>query len=344
MFLGSSSISGVTGRFVGGCLAHFNDEYLLLDSTPASPRLIRLKATLVMGDAVPSVSVVSSLELPLSGQYYGVGVSRGAVVLLRAKGVICEDGRIAVAELLTVDVESGSVLDIEEVYSYENITLLGGLCAVGTEWRFLGEFGGVRRFYGIYADGEVRTVARFTQAVTGRSALAYNETLDSVLVLNGSNKVLSFQSEWLMAEMSEDIDLESDNDEPVGVAWTGNAVAVLEASPLSLYWYGETGVIPSGTPEVTLTDRRQFSVLGFLAETFAIGATEFKGIRGQRVRRYPVDDAAPSYEEVTEVRITPEFPLRGVRVGMHITQGSRRWQVRGIFEVGDAYKQSFVVR
>ena len=44
-FIGSSDISGVTGTFVGGCLAYYNNEYLLLDSTAASPRLIRVKAT-----------------------------------------------------------------------------------------------------------------------------------------------------------------------------------------------------------------------------------------------------------------------------------------------------------
>ena len=358
MFIGSSAITGVTGTFVGGCLAYYNGEYLLLDSTAASPRLIRVKPTLAMGATrtdVPTLAVSvprpgvanEDIELPVgAGPYFGVATSGGAVVLLRQKRMMCGGGRIAVAELVTVDVLSGAVSDIQEVYSYEDITLLGGLCSVGSELRFLGEFGGTRSFYGIYTNGDIRKITGFTPSITGQSALAYDEPSERVLVLNGSNEVLAFQSEWLMSEMTADITLDTANTEGVGIAQVGDDVAVLNANPLRIYWYGDRSddLPPVGTSDVRLTNRRQYSILGFLAETFAIGATEFQGIRGQRVRRVQVEGEVPAYEDVTEVRITPEFPLQGVKVGMHIMQGDKRYVVRGIAELGNAYRQSFLVR
>lgn len=341
--LGHSAISGVTGTFEGGCLGFWNGEYLLLDQTSTTASVIRIQATPVdMG--VPTLTAVSdAIELP-PGSYYGIGTMGGSVGLLREKGVFCEDGKIAVAELLSIDVTGGGVLGEQELYSFQHIQLAGGMCAVSGNWRFLGEFGGAHHFYEVFSDSEIREIADFRDSVSGRSALAYDGAANAILVLNGSRQALGFNPEWSRSATELAIPLNSGNTTPVGIAWSGSEVAVLNANPLGIYWYGEDGVVPGVTPTPSLTaGHQQLEMLSSFAQDFQIGAFAFKAIFGQTMRRVPVENGPLPFVEVSEKRITPVTTIHGAAVGMEIRQGAERYTITGVYSVANNYRQSFAV-
>ena len=348
--LGSTTIpqldnNAITGTFEGGCLGYWNSEYLLLDSTPTRPRIIRLQATTVP-NGVPTLTALSDfIELPPSPSYFGIGTVGGTVVILREKGVLCQDGKVAVAELLSIDISSGSVLNDQEIYSQDGIKLLGGLSYVDEHWRFLGRFDQTRYFYEVNTQGnaDIREIADYAPTVANRTALTYDQNNDVMLVVNGGTEVLAYNPDWSTTQSAHRIALDTANNMPVGIVWTGNAVAVLNSTPFALHWYGDAGTEQGGTTPVMRTGRRQLEWLDDIGQTFYIGATSFKGLLGETVSRIPVNDGTPSLINIQEKRITPEFVIDGARVGMEIRQGTNTYKITGIFSVGDNYGQSFAV-
>ena len=341
-FLGSTMITGVTGTFERGCLGYWNGEYLLLDRTPAKPRLIRVSAMTPEGSAVPNLTVGDVVELPPSDAYYGIGASNGSVVVLQSKGVLCEDGNIAIAELLTIDISSGVVLSEQEILNRELVSLTGGLCRKNSQWLILGETD-TTNFYEIHDDNSTTKLALFAPSIMNRSALTYDPSNEGVFVLNGSNEALAFNHEWLTPEAADDITLETSNADAVGIVWTSSLIAVLNANPLSIFWYGEAGSTTQDIPVVSMGDRRQLKRLTRGSNlVFRIGGITFKAIIGHTISRIPNPGGTPSIIEVEETRITPEYVLDGVRAGMTISQGSSEYKIKGVYSINNDYQQSFL--
>ena len=348
--LGSTTIpqldnNAITGTFEGGCLGYWNSEYLLLDSTPTRPRIIRLQATTVP-NGVPTLTALSDfIELPPSPSYFGIATVGGTVVILRATGRLCEDGKIAVAELLSIDISSGSVLSDQEIYGKDPIKPIGGLCNVNEHWQFLGEAYQARHFYEVDSQGntDIREIADYAPTVAGRTALTYDADNDVILVVNGGTEVLAYNPEWSTTLSAHRIALDTANNMPVGIVWTGNTVAVLNSNPFAIHWYGESGTTPSGTIPVMRTGRRQLKRLRRIGQTFSIGATSFRGLLDETVSRIPINEGTPSLINIQEKQITPEFVIDGARVGMEIRQGTNTYTITGIVFIGDNYRQSFAV-
>ena len=157
------------------------------------------------------------------------------------------------------------------------------------------------------------------------------------------NQALAFNHEWFRSESSENITLNTNNTEPVGIAWTPTSIAVLNANPLGIYWYGEVGQSFTDIPVVSRSNILQLEELpGENDITFSIGETSFKGVIGRSVRRIFVPDQSPSIIEEQETRITPEYTLNGVRVGMTIRQGVDSYKIKGVYSVNNDEYQSFL--
>ena len=342
-YLGTTPITGVTGTFERGCLGYWNGEYLLLDRTPATPRLIRISAMTVEGNPVPNLTVGNVVELPPSDEYYGIAASNGSIVVLKQTGRMCSGSQWAIADLLTIDINNSEVLAEVEIRCEDEVDLTGGLCRRNSDWIFLGEHRDRNNFYEINTNNIAENPTDFTPSITNRSALTYDRNNEIVFVLNGSNQALAFNHEWLRSESSENITLNTNNTEPVGIAWTPTSIAVLNANPLGIYWYGEVGQSFTDIPVVSRSNILQLEELpGENDITFSIGETSFKGVIGRSVRRIFVPDQSPSIIEEQETRITPEYTLNGVRVGMTIRQGVDSYKIKGVYSVNNDEYQSFL--
>ena len=341
-YLGTTPITGVTGTFERGCLGYWNGEYLLLDRTPATPRLIRISAMTVQGNPVPNLTVGNVIELPPSDEYYGIATSNGSVVVLKKTRVMC-DGYWSIADLLTIDINNSEVSSETEIHCDDPVFLTGGLCRRNLDWIFLGEYNNRNSFYEINADNIAENPIVFAPSITNRSALTYDRNNNIVFVLTGSNKALAFNHEWLRSESSEDIILNVNNTEAVGIAWTPTSIAVLNTNPLGIYWYGEVGESIADVPVVSQSTRRQLKRLsGRMSLNFSVGDVTFKGIIGKAVRRIFDPDNFPGIIEQPEIRITPQYVLEGVRAGMTITQGSNSYKIKEIYSLNNDYNQSFL--
>ena len=161
--------------------------------------------------------------------------------------------------------------------------------------------------------------------------------------MNGSDRALAFNHEWLRSESSEDIILNVNNTEAVGIAWTPTSIAVLNTNPLGIYWYGEVGESFIDVPVVSQSTRRQLKRLsGRMSLDFSVGDITFKGIIGKAVRRIFDPDNFPGIIEQPEIRITPQYVLEGIRAGMTITQGSNSYKIKEIYSLNNDYNQSFL--
>ena len=307
-YLSTTILSGITGEFEGGNLAYVDGRYVLLDSTPTAPRLIVLSADF---DAVRSVS------LPVSNVYVGVTYFGSSAVVLRRKGTLCTDGRIAVGELVSVSLVTGELIEIQEIYSFENITLLGGITAPPDGLLFAGQFGSARNFYRL--DGQnVINIADFSETVAGIGSLGYDGS--DIFMLNGTDEAIAFNARWLNRDTAQDTALETANADPIGVSWNGSALVVLDSNPLSVFLYGTDNGGGSGiSGQVGLTENRQLFISDNRLEDFTIGTVQFQGVHSEFIRRVPVQDGAVlRFAEVLEVRVTPKFVLTGVDVGTEI--------------------------
>ena len=343
-YLGTTPITGVTGTFERGCLGYWNGEYLLLDRTPATPRLIRISTTTVQGNPVPNLTVGNTIELSPSEDYYGIGTSGGAVVVLQKHIRWCGDtASFAIAQLSTVDIRSGSVLESQEILTEKRVEITGGLCRKGPNWLILGKSQKSTNFYEIHNDHTATPQAIFQPQITNRSALTYDRDDKRVFVLNGSNEGLAFNHEYLNRDTIYDITLDSANANPVGIVWTPTAIAVLNANPLGIYWYGEVGQSFTDVSAVSQSSRRQLKRLSKkMGLDFSIGGVTFRGIKGKSIRRFFIPEASPSIIERPEIRITPQYVLNGVRTGMTIIQGSDSYKIKEIYSFNNDYAQSFL--
>ena len=332
-YLKTTQIANVTGLFRGGSLAFLGNQYMLLDATATAPRLV------VLDHSLQSPRYIS---LPVHANYVGLTFFGSSLLVLRKKGTLCEDGRIAVAELLSVSLLTGEVHQIQEVYSYKNIEPLGGVCSPPDGLMFAGSFAGKRSFYRIEKTDVVK-IADFSDTVTGLSSLAFDGS--DVFLLNGSNTALAFNSRWLTADTAKNTPLNGSNDNPVGTTWNGSALVVLDSNPLAAFFYGTDGGGTTPTGTVGLSDNRQLFMADNRLEAFTAGATSFQAIHSEFVRRTPFNDGGIiRIVEESEIRVTPEFVLTGVGVGTVLSKDTERFRVSGVIRMGDSYRQSFVCK
>ena len=333
-FLRTETITGVTGTFEGGSLAFDGTEYVLLDNSATVPRLIFLN------DQYAQVRE-TALPVVTGKDYVGVTYYGNSVIVLREKGFLCADGQICVAELVSVTPTTGQIIDTQELFSYSNITLLGGLAVTPDGLVFIGEFGG-RRFYRI--DGEdIVALGDISETFTGRASLTYDG--EDLIVLNGSGVALGYNERAYSRDTAKDTTLETANDDEVGCDWNGSALVVLEDSPLSLYFYGtdDGGVTPTPSGRVALSDRKQLFVSNNRLESMSIGSLSFDAMFAEVLRRVPVAEGGViRIEDVSEIRVTPKYLLTGVETGVEIVRDTERLRVRNVLEVGSDYRQSFV--
>lgn len=332
-FLESDTITGITGTFEGDSLAYDGIEYVLLDSTDDAPRLIFLNAM---------YADLREVALPVvtGKDYVGVTYYGNSVIVLREKGVLCAGGKICVAELVSIRPATGQIVDTQEIFSFDNITLLGGITATPDGLIFLGSFGG-NRFYRI--DGEdIRRGGGISETFTGRASLAYDN--EDLIVLNGTGVALGYNERAYTRDTAKDTTLETANDNAVGLSWDGSALDVLEQSPLGIYFYGTMGGGVTPVPgTVTQSTTKQLFMSNNRLESMSIGTLSFDAMYSELIRRVPVAEGGiVRIEDVSDIRVTPKYLLRGVDNGTHINRGTDQLRVRNVLEVGSMYRQSFV--
>ena len=173
----------------GGGIAFYKSEYLVLDRTPTSPRLIRITPGFDSGVVfnritLPGLAVTDIIELPPNGDYYGIGASSGSIVVLNKKLRYCNDGEIAIGELLTIDIANGNVLNVEELRARKRVILTGGLANVESNWFFLAKDGSNTYFYETTTNNAIIQRSQFTPAIADRSALGYDTRNRTVYIIN----------------------------------------------------------------------------------------------------------------------------------------------------------------
>lgn len=335
ILLGTTIIQDIPSS-IGGGIAFHEDDYFILDRTPATPRIIRVGTTSHPVDTAPFASTKEIIQLPSSGDYYGIAAARGSIVVLSKKIRYCENGDIAIGELITVDVNNRVISGSEEIRARERISLIGGFTAVGPEWIFLAENAGNNYFYKTRDGSAIDQGSQFTLSFTGRRHLGYDSENKSVLVvadpINPADRyeILAYDDQRLVHKTAafEDISLTSLNPVISGVvwtewAWTSPVVGVLDYNTPNLpaiRWYGTSGSTYIEPNVVSPTTRKQLKKLRSFAGTFEIEGITFRGRIGRELERVAVPGAVPNVVELERVRITPEFILAGVRTGMEIQQ------------------------
>ena len=331
--------------FQGGSLAARGDSYALLDVTAAVPQVKILNSSFVLqyGFALPPSKEADG--------YIGITFFGESIAVLQRKGTFCNDGKIAVAELTTFAPRTGALVDSDELTSYDNISLLGGVCETPAGLVFPGEFGGGKSFYRVEAEGAVEKVAPFTAtvAVDYITSLCTDGThlflLDGDVDGQGRKRALAFDARAMTPVVSESVKFQADNSSPVGIDWNGSALVVLDnQTPPKIFLYGSdtpSGNVPSWSPQVGTEP--QLLIWDDELEAFNGGA--FKGLFLQEVKRLPEydDTGILRFVDVERVTILPEYPILNAEIGglfRRDCDGSS-YRVKGINAFGQNVVQSF---
>ena len=210
----------------------------------------------------------------------------------------------------------------------KRVILTGGLANVESNWFFLAKDGSNTYFYETITDNAIIQRSQFTPTIADRSALGYDTRNRTVFIINGSRHVLAYDPVHGTAKPDENIILATSNSHPSGVLWTefswsNPVVGVLDTDPAGspgIWWYGEVGSTFLDTSLVLATSHKQLKRLRSFAPTLQIGETSFRAKISTMLERVPAPDPnqTPSVIELTRVRITPEYVLAGVRIGMQI--------------------------
>ena len=79
ILLGTAIIGDIRSSIGAGIVFH-EDDYFILDRTPSAPRIIRLETTNHPVNTAPFASTKEIIQLPSSGDYYGIAVTRLSLI------------------------------------------------------------------------------------------------------------------------------------------------------------------------------------------------------------------------------------------------------------------------